>query len=100
MTSRRALEVCPIIRKNMPSGGGPNFPDSMIIVPSSGVIILVVGEHRSRPALPAVALDKLVLWGLVSASGDRGHLRKGAPVWGPLPVSLDRRESLSIVIGP
>ena len=44
------------IRKNIFLGGGPNSPVSITKVPSSGVIILVVEEDKSKPAPPAVAL--------------------------------------------
>lgn len=55
----------------------------MIIVPSSGVIILVVEEHRSTPALPAVARDKLALQELDAALGGVWSPVDRGPVVGP-----------------
>lgn len=68
----------------MPGGGGPNSPDSMILVTSSGVIILVVEEHRSTPALPAVALDELALQELDAALGGVWSPVDRGPSVGPL----------------
>lgn len=42
----------------MPGGGAPYCPVSIIVIPSSGVIIRVEEEHRSSPALPGVALQR------------------------------------------
>lgn len=58
------LEARPTTRKNVPGGGGPKAPVSITTVPSSGVIIRVVEEQRSNPALPGVALDRLEQGGL------------------------------------
>lgn len=55
----RELEARPMIKKNMPGGGGPWIPVSNMTVPSSGVKIRVEEEQRSNPALPAVALQRL-----------------------------------------
>ena len=59
----KGLDTQPMMRKNVFWGGGPNSPVSMTTVPSSGVIILLVQEHRSSPVFPAVALHNLP-WGL------------------------------------
>jgi hypothetical protein len=48
-----------MMRTNIFWGGGLNSPVSMTTVPSSGVIILVVEEHRSNTMFPAVALHNL-----------------------------------------
>ena len=52
----KSLDTRPMMSKNVFWGGGPNSPVSMTTVLSSGVIILVVEEHKSNPVLAAVAL--------------------------------------------
>lgn len=73
----------------------------MTTVPSSGVIILVVEEHRFNPVLPAVALHNLP-WGLRgclqlssgetgSAGGPSGRFPGPQGVGGPSMSVLDRQ---------
>ena len=59
----REPDAQPIRRRNIFWGGGPNSPVSITKVPSSGVIILVVEEHKSNPVLAAVALHN-PRWGV------------------------------------
>ena len=97
----REPDAPPIIRKNIFWGGGPNSPVSITKVPSSGVIILVVEEHKFNPALPAVALHN-PRWGdwRESAMDCFGGAIRGsrAQAGAPLVVSLDHSKWAAIYI--